>query len=54
MYNKNQYFGKKNNVQKSSYCHVSNFNRWMTINDVNMTLWVQLLWSCIVIENELF
>jgi hypothetical protein len=26
----------------------------MTINDVNMTSWVQLLWSCIIVENELF
>jgi len=26
----------------------------MTINDVSMTSWVQLWWSCIVVENELF
>ncbi len=36
----NQYFEKKNYVRKSSYCHMSNFNGWMTINDINMTSWV--------------
>jgi len=41
-------------VRESSYCHMLDFNRWMTINDVNMTSWVWLLWSCIVVENELF
>jgi phosphatidate phosphatase PAH1 len=30
------------------------FNIWMTINDVNMTSWVQLEGSWIVVENELF
>jgi hypothetical protein len=30
------------------------FNKWMTINNVNMTSWVQLQWSCIIVENELF
>jgi hypothetical protein len=29
------------------------FNRWMKINDINMTSWVHLLWNCIVVENEL-
>jgi hypothetical protein len=39
-----QYFEKNIHfyVQKFSKCHVSNFNKWMTINDVNMTSWVQL------------
>ncbi len=30
------------------------FNEWMIMNDVNMTSWVQLKWSCMVVENELF
>ncbi len=33
---------------------MSNFNKWMIINDVSMISWVQLLWSCLVVENELF
>jgi hypothetical protein len=35
-------------VQKSSCCHVLDFNGCMTINDVNMTSRVQLEWSYIV------
>jgi hypothetical protein len=33
---------------------MSDIYRWMTIYDVNNTSWVQLLWSYIVVENELF
>ncbi len=49
-------FRKVNNfyVQIFLQCHMSNFNIWMTINDISMTSWVQLEWSCIVVENELF
>jgi hypothetical protein len=37
----NQYFENNNNyVKKSLWCHVSYFNRWMTLNDVNITSWV--------------
>ncbi len=36
----NQYFKKTFHVQKSLLCHVSDFNKWMTINDVNMTPWM--------------
>jgi hypothetical protein len=32
---------------------MSNFNKWTTINDISMTSWMQLLWSCIIVENEL-
>ncbi len=38
-----QYF--KNKIifmSKNLQCHVSNFNIWMTMNDINMTSWVQL------------
>jgi hypothetical protein len=35
-------------------CEDSNFDGWMTINDVNMASWVQLWWSYIVVENEVF
>ncbi len=37
-----EYFEKKNYVKKIAQCHMSNFNRWMTINDINMASWVQL------------
>jgi hypothetical protein len=30
------------------------FNESMTINNINITSWMQLEWSCIVVENELF
>jgi len=37
-----QYFTKKINfkIQKSSWCHMLDFNGCMTINDVTMTSWV--------------
>jgi hypothetical protein len=30
------------------------FNKWMIVNDVNMTSYVQLEWNCILVENQLF
>jgi len=37
-----QYFTRKINfkIQKSSWCHMLDFNGCMTINDVTMTSWV--------------
>ncbi len=37
-----QYFKKKIMSKFFHKCHMSNFNRWMTINDINMTSWVKL------------
>jgi hypothetical protein len=42
MHDGDQYFEKKKRILMSSYCHVSDFNKWITINDVNMTSHVQL------------
>ncbi len=58
MDNGNQYLKKKIILMfkkfHSAMCEDSNFDGWMTINDVNMASWVQLWWSYIVVENEMF
>jgi hypothetical protein len=35
-----QYFEKEISIQTFSKCHMLDFNKWMTINDVSMTSWV--------------
>jgi hypothetical protein len=37
IFRKNKFY-----VKKTSWCHMSNYIKWMTINDIIMTTWAQL------------